>query len=124
MVLWDPEKLFSPYTSIKKAKAVKVTKIITITCAKQSMPLHKRVYLMPSCALCVISSPVTDREPSSSSYNVSSGTFYSCVSQITIGKCTLFKADCAHFIMDERCFACFAIVLYVDSIMLCLILKN
>ncbi|XP_015254562.1 PREDICTED: anoctamin-4 [Cyprinodon variegatus] len=32
-----------------------------------------------------LSSGSADREPSSSSYNVSSGTFYSCVSQITIG---------------------------------------
>ncbi|KAM4523202.1 anoctamin-4-like isoform 1-T1 [Fundulus diaphanus] len=32
-----------------------------------------------------LSSESADREPSSSSYNVSSGTFYSCVSQITIG---------------------------------------
>ncbi|XP_060885857.1 anoctamin-4-like isoform X2 [Labrus mixtus] len=32
-----------------------------------------------------LSSGSADREPSSGSYNVSSGTFYSCVSQITIG---------------------------------------
>ncbi|KAK1906230.1 Transmembrane channel-like protein 8 [Dissostichus eleginoides] len=32
-----------------------------------------------------LSSGSADREPSSSSYNASSGTFYSCVSQITIG---------------------------------------
>ncbi|XP_071762788.1 anoctamin-4-like [Centroberyx gerrardi] len=32
-----------------------------------------------------LSSGSADREPSSSSYNVSTGTFYSCVSQITIG---------------------------------------
>lgn len=37
-----------------------------------------------------MSPPVVDREPSSGSYNASTGTFYSCVSQITIGKYTLF----------------------------------
>ncbi|XP_016889956.1 anoctamin-4-like isoform X1 [Cynoglossus semilaevis] len=32
-----------------------------------------------------LSSGSADREPSSSSYNLSSGTFYSCVSQVTVG---------------------------------------
>ncbi|KAM3859282.1 anoctamin-4-like isoform 3-T3 [Diretmus argenteus] len=36
-------------------------------------------------AITRLSSGSADREPSSSSYNVSTGTFYSCVSQITIG---------------------------------------
>lgn len=60
--------------------------------------VDKRVNLTLYCTLYVISPPAVDREPSSSSYNVSSGTFYSCVSQITIGKCTMFKTDRAVFV--------------------------
>lgn len=58
-------------------------------CVLHCMFLWMDEYLMLHCPLRVISTSVVDRDPSSSSYNASSGTFYSCVSQITIGKCII-----------------------------------
>nr|XP_040029525.1 anoctamin-4 isoform X5 [Gasterosteus aculeatus aculeatus] len=60
--------------------------IICLQCQEEVMRICPGSPRSPHRAIATrLSSGSADRDPSSSSYNASSGTFYSCVSQITIG---------------------------------------
>ncbi|XP_029969201.1 anoctamin-4-like [Salarias fasciatus] len=62
------------------------SQVVCLQCQDEAMRVCPGSPRSPRRAIATrLSSGSADREPSSSSYNVSSGTFYSCVSQITIG---------------------------------------
>ncbi|XP_065807701.1 uncharacterized protein [Labrus bergylta] len=61
------------------------SQVICLQCQDEGVRVCPGSPRSPRCAIATrLSSGSADREPSSGSYNVSSGTFYSCVSQITI----------------------------------------